>query len=154
MGRHIEARGKASSLIVPSMYQLCTVHTCHRLRCENERTLRFCTGRYPIPRMLESARLVLGKMHEMAHDDAATREQFFRQTLRSLVMLCTAFPLLTENAVELLLKVQAVDRSHRAVNPTWGDRMSGPGQTSFGACVTAAFEQISAEVLLSKSLII
>ena len=55
-------------------------------------------------------------MHELANADVATRDAFFRPTLRSLVHLCTAFPLLCESVIELLLKVLAVTRGHAAVH--------------------------------------
>ena len=72
--------------------------------------------RYPIPEMLQAARTTVGKMHELANANVETRDAFFRPTLPSLVHLCTAFPLLCESVIELLLKVLSVARAHIAVH--------------------------------------
>lgn len=44
-------------------------------------------------------------MHEVAHADAAIREEFFLATMQSVVQICEAFPLMAEAVIELLFKV-------------------------------------------------
>ena len=104
--------------------------------------------RYPIPKMLAAARVTLGKMHELAHSDAATREAFFMPTFETLLKLCTAFPMLSESAIELLLKVQAINRAHLAANTDVRETSSGGLQ----ARVTETFERITSDVLLPNAL--
>ena len=61
--------------------------------------------RYPIPKMLEVARLVLGKGQSICDADCESRHEFFSPTLDAIVELCTAFPLLAGNVIDLFLKV-------------------------------------------------
>lgn len=104
--------------------------------------------RYPIPKMLTCALAALGKMHELAHADARTREAFFLPTFETLVRLCTAFPKISESAIELLLKVQAIHRAHLAANTDVREGASGGLQ----ARVTETFDKIASEVLLPNAL--
>jgi integrator complex subunit 2 len=103
--------------------------------------------RYPIPKMLTAARVALGKMHELAHADASTREYFFRPTFGSLVQICTAFPMLSESTIELLLKIQAIHRAYLAANTDVREPLDGLQNQ-----VTSAFEQITTDVLLPNAL--
>jgi hypothetical protein len=68
--------------------------------------------RYPIPKALAVGRDILGRMHTVATDEEEMRLKFFRPTLPSLVKLCRAFPLLTEPAFDLLLKVRLRSTLH------------------------------------------
>ena len=104
--------------------------------------------RYPIPKMLAAARAALGEMHKLAHSDAATRNAFFMPTFETLLKLCTAFPMLSESAIELLLKVQAINRAHLAANSDVRETASGGLQ----ARATDTFERITSDVLLPNAL--
>jgi integrator complex subunit 2 len=103
--------------------------------------------RYPIPKMLTAARVALGKMHELAHADVATREAFFLPTFGTLVRICTAFPMLSESTIELLLKIQAMQRAYLAANTDVREPPDGLQHQ-----VTTAFENITIDVLLPNAL--
>eukprot|EP00038_Savillea_parva_P004139 m.134526 g.134526 ORF g.134526 m.134526 type:complete len:1174 (-) comp11389_c0_seq2:1801-5322(-) len=74
--------------------------------------------RYTIPKMLTVAKLVLGKGQDMCENDSDTRYEFFAPTLPAIAELCSAFPLLSDNVLGLLMKLKlALDSEIAVLSP-------------------------------------
>ena len=107
--------------------------------------------RYPVPQMLQLARLVVGKAQDVANADVETRHAFFVPALQPIASLCGAFPLLTDGVITLLLKLQAVHRSQRAVEGT-GSGAAADRATEFGARLEAAIDTVAGSVFADNAL--
>ena len=103
--------------------------------------------RYPVPQMLQVARLVVGKAQDVANADVETRHAFFMPALQPIASLCGAFPLLTEGVITLLLKLQSVHRSQRAVDGNFDPRAS-----AFGVRLEAAIDTVAGSVFAENAL--
>ncbi len=106
------------------------------------------SSRYSIPKMLAAARRVLGKMHDLAHSDTTRISEFFRPTRQSLVLMCSAFPMLAQSVIELLLKLQSI---HRAALATGAGVICFDSEDDLAKLIAGTFDDVTA-VLLPRTL--
>jgi hypothetical protein len=98
--------------------------------------------------MLDAARLVLGKGHDMCDADCDSRHVFFAPTLAPIATLCEAFPLLADAVLNLFLKLKLALRSEISSK---GPLASGrPRELSRE--VSVAVDKVTAIVLMNGAL--
>lgn len=105
--------------------------------------------RYPVEKVLDVARTVLGRMEHLIGTDPAIMASFFIPAVPCLVDICKGFPLLTEAVIELLLRLRAIESAHCAAAST--ELGVGDGKTRlFNGVAEATFSKLTSEVILTN----
>eukprot|EP00053_Salpingoeca_punica_P013014 m.117110 g.117110 ORF g.117110 m.117110 type:complete len:683 (-) comp16088_c0_seq1:419-2467(-) len=112
--------------LIPSMH-VCFDFAAELVNHEKEESQVFgiqmvaaLSERYPLPKALEVAREILGRLHTMVHLNSHLKAASpLRMALPSVVPLCRAFPLIAGPVFDLLLKIRQIEQTHASLTSFW-----------------------------------